>query len=61
MLARLTDENLGKGCVFVMLDKGGEVCRAERGLGSGISHTLRKLVGLISGRTTSRMRLYSVS
>ena len=61
MLSRLTDEDLRKRCVFVVLDKDGEVCRAERGLGSGISHTLGRLEALISGRTTSRMRLCSVS
>jgi hypothetical protein len=57
----LTSEDLRKRCTFVMLNKGGEVCHAESGLGSGISHTPGKLAALIGGRTTSRMRLYSVS
>ena len=57
----LTDEDLRKQCVFVLLDKGGEVCRAERGLGSGISYTLGKPATLMSGRTTSGMRLRLVS
>jgi hypothetical protein len=44
-----------------VLDEGGEVCRAKGGLGAEISHIRGRLVGLISGRTTRRMRLYSVS
>lgn len=44
-----------------MLDEGGEVCRAKGGLGPRISHIRERLVGLISRRTMSRMRLYSVS
>jgi len=48
MSYRLTGENLGKLCVFVMLDEGGKVCRTERGLGSGVSHILGRLVALIS-------------
>ena len=49
MSYRLTSENLGKQCVFVILDEGGKVCRTKRGLGPGISHTLiGRLVALIS-------------
>ena len=36
-----------------MLDQGGKACRTEKGLGSGISHTLGRLVTLIGLRTTS--------